>query len=60
MIHSPKECCIKLKAINKIMEEAKRTARDVEVIHMCDSVIQLSNELLGEIDSDDIIQKENN
>jgi hypothetical protein len=57
MIHSPKECGVKLKAINKIMEQAKRTARNVEVIHMCDSVIQLSNELLGEMNSDDDIQK---
>jgi len=50
-MHSEKDCCVKLKAIKAIMERAKTTARDVEVLHMCDNVIQLSNELLGEMEN---------
>ncbi len=50
-MHNEKECCIKLKAIKHIMEQAKRTTSVVEVIHMCDSVIQLSDELLGEMEN---------
>lgn len=51
--HSEKECCTKLKAINYIIERIKITTKEVEVIHMCDSVLQLSNELLGEFNKKD-------
>ena len=49
MMHKEEECCVKLKAIKAIMERAKATAKDIEVLHICDNVIQLSDELLGEM-----------
>lgn len=52
MMHTNEQCGIKLKAIKAIMERAKRTAKDIEVLHMCDSVIQLSDELLDEVEND--------
>jgi hypothetical protein len=52
MIHSQEECCIKLKAIKRIMESAKKySGLDVEVIHMCESVVTLADELLGEMEN---------
>lgn len=50
-MHTEKECVIKLKAIKFILENSKRTAKEVEVLHMCDSVIQLADELLGEMEN---------
>ena len=52
MMHSERECCIKLKAIKHIMERAKRVAKEIDVVHMCDSVIQLADELLGEMNDE--------
>lgn len=50
-IHTEEECTTKLKAIKFILENAKRSAKEIEVIHMCDSVIQLADELLGEMEN---------
>ena len=51
MMHNNTECAVKLKAIKAIMERAKTVAKEIEVVHMCDNVIQLSNELLDEVEN---------
>ena len=52
MMHNNEQCGIKLKAIKAIMERAKTAAKDIEVVHMCDNVIQLTDELLDEVEND--------